>query len=37
MKSFAVAVSVTVALSFLAIPALHAEEWTMNKLHFPGC
>jgi Raf kinase inhibitor-like YbhB/YbcL family protein len=34
MKSFAIALSVAVALSFFAIPDLHAEERTMNKLHF---
>src|SRR5659263_211207 len=34
MKSFAIALSVAAVLSFFAIPDIHAEDRTMNKLNF---
>ncbi|MGB5197246.1 MAG: YbhB/YbcL family Raf kinase inhibitor-like protein, partial [Candidatus Deferrimicrobium sp.] len=34
MKSFAIALSAAAVLSFLAIPDIHAEERTMDKLQF---
>jgi len=34
MKSFVIALPVAAVLSFFAIPNIHAEDRTMNNLHF---